>query len=405
MNEHSENESTLLEVSRWITKYILQDISAEEQALLDKWRKEDVANEVVFNRIIDQQKIREDIRDMGEVDVQQAWKAVLEKASYSEQNAIPLKKRSWWKYAAAVLVPVGLAVAMFLIRQEHKSAEEAIVSHFHNDVAPGGNKATLTLANGQVFTLDEEAKGYLGIHEGARMQNDSAMLIYQASSDGGGPVTYNTFSTPVGGSYAIVLSDGTKVWLNALSSLRFPTRFTGEHRTVQLMGEAYFEVSSQSGKRFMVETKEGVTVEVLGTHFNITNYPDENEMVTTLLEGKVQLRQDDRSKAFVMEPGDAVLYNRERKEMEKTGSVDVDAAVAWKNDIFLFNNDNLTDIMRRLERWYNVKVEYRSQANINSHFTGGIRRKENISKVLEMLEMTGGARFEVRDDKVIVLSQ
>ncbi len=402
MDQYSHNETYLVKVSGWIAKYIRQEISVEEQRLLELWLKEDIGNEAIFDRIVDEQSVKSGLLEMQQIDVSKGWAALLAKESKQTVH-ISSHKRKWWRYAAAVLLPLGLLTVLFL-KQKNEPVDEAIVSHYYNDVAPGTSKATLTLGNGQVIVLDETAQGDLGFHEGTRMQNDSALLRYEARDDQDSEVTYNTFTTPVGGSYALVLSDGTKVWLNALSSLRFPTRFTGQHRTVILEGEAYFEVVTQPGKHFMVTTGEGINVEVLGTHFNIMSYPDEKKMITTLLEGKVELKREGDLATYTLQPGEAAHYNKSDRKTH-ISNADVDEAVAWKNNIFLFNNDNLTDIMRRLERWYDVKVEYNGKTKVNSHFTGGVRRRENISKVLEMLEMTGGAKFELKDKKVTVLSQ
>jgi len=203
----------------------------------------------------------------------------------------------------------------------------------------------------------------------------------------------------VGGEYQVVLADGTKVWLNALSSIRFPTSFKGSERKVEITGEAYFEVAKNARMPFRV-IGGSQTVEVLGTHFNINAYPDESAVATTLLEGSVKVAMHD-GQAKVLKPGEQALIFKENNSF-RVKEVDAEDAVAWKNGYFQFNDDDLKTIMNQLSRWYNVEIVYQ-QANLDQKFGGTISRSKNLSQVLRILELTGNVRFRVEGRRITVM--
>src|SRR5699024_5260550 len=205
-------------------------------------------------------------------------------------------------------------------------------------------------------------------------------------------IAYNSLTTPRGGQYQLTLPDGTKVWLNAASSIRYPTAFTEHERQVKITGEAYFEVAKDAHKPFIV-TVDNMEVKVLGTRFNINAYADETTINTTLLEGSVKVvSSTDNIRSLILNSGQQVQLDKVG-QMELVKNADVGEVSAWKKGLFVFHSDELPAIMRRLSRWYDVEVEYKNNTVPTTHFTGAIQRDVNISEVLKMFELTGGVRF------------
>jgi ferric-dicitrate binding protein FerR (iron transport regulator) len=269
-------------------------------------------------------------------------------------------------------------------------------------VQPGGNKAVLTLAGGKNIVLDDASDGTVATQGGSHVVKMAAgVLAYAAGSKGDlRQVIYNTLATPRGGQYQLRLPDGTRVWLNSASSIRYPTSFTGTERLVSVTGEAYFEVATDAAHPFIV-TAGNIRVQVLGTHFNLNAYSDEAAVRTTLVEGSVRIQSlATDGTALVMKPGQqAALAANGGMSVKKA---DVNEVLGWKNGLFVFHRDELTGVMRRLSRWYDVQVAYSGGSIPESHFTGTIRRSEPLAKVLHMLELTGGVRFKVEGRKIIV---
>jgi len=272
-----------------------------------------------------------------------------------------------------------------------------------NDIAPGGNHALLTLSNGTTIVLDDAKNGKL-VDQGNMkvVKLDSGMLAYYNNNKNDQTTVYNTISTPRGGQYQVKLPDGTLVWLNSASSLKFPTTFAGAKREVELSGEAYFEVVKNKAMPFKVAivtpSGDGGEVTVLGTHFNINAYNDETSINTTLLEGSVKFTAGFVEK--LLHPGQQSVFNTSSQTV-KVQSVDVHQVIAWKDGFFEFDNTDLATIMRQLSRWYDVDISYQT-INNKGLFGGGISRKLNLSEVLHLLE-TNGVQFKIEDRKVIVL--
>jgi len=312
------------------------------------------------------------------------------------------KKRNitaaWLKYfTAAVLLLFG-AVTFYM--HSRTSGHPAINTKLvKNDVLPGGNKAILTLANGKKIVLDKAGNGTIAKQGNTNVDKVSdGSLVYQLADKGQPIVTateYNTISTPRGGEYAVTLPDGSKIWLNAVSSVTFPTAFTGNERKVTITGEVYFEVAKDISRPFLVETK-GQTVKVLGTHFNINAYADEAEIKTTLLEGSIKITASSSSK--IMVPGQqAEVAHDHIRIIERSNT---EAAIAWKNGYFIFDNADLPSLMRQLSRWYDINIVYNGNAG-EHEFVGEIKRKRNLSDVLKILEVSG-LHFKIENKNLFV---
>lgn len=271
-------------------------------------------------------------------------------------------------------------------------------------VRPGGNKAYLTLFDGTVINLDSMATGSFTIQGNARViKKDSGQLEYVFSKANASEPVYNTITTPKGGKYKIILPDGTRVWLNAGSSLKFPVAFAGKSRKVYLQGEGYFEVSKNPLMPFYVNAGNSL-VEVLGTHFNVNAYEDEDAVSTTLLEGKVKV--DQNGTAGNTPPASVILKPGEQAELSKNGQIttmrdiNIDEVVAWKEGFFDFKNIPVTDLMRQIVRWYDVDVEYRGEVP-DTKLTGKISRDVNLDKLIDMLQYAG-LNMKVADRKITI---
>ena len=301
---------------------------------------------------------------------------------------VPLKSkkvhfRMWMRVAAAVVF-FAIASYWFIDKKDNEKAKVIALAEKQSPILPGGNHAVLTMSDGSTILLDSMQNGTLQ-QGNTKVNKQGGLLIYDthASSIANAPVVYNTLSTPRGGQYQVVLPDGSKVWLNAASSLLFPTAFTGSQRKVELTGEAYFEVAKNKDKPFLVKVGD-MQVKVLGTHFNINAYSDENTIRTSLLEGSVKIIKDNKSK--LLKPGNQAVLNKKQNEIDIT-DIDMNGVMAWKNGLFQFEGDNITTIMREIGRWYNVEIVYSGKVPART-FEGKISRNAELSEVLRILELS-----------------
>ncbi|WP_126249015.1 FecR family protein [Chitinophaga rhizosphaerae] len=309
------------------------------------------------------------------------------------QPAIVRKMRPVWAAAAVLAIA---AVAFFWMRTSGPKPLVA-AAEAQLQVVPGGNKAVLYLAGGQAITLDTAGNGAIASQGDVQViKLDSGQLAYQGAG-AQGEVAYNTLATPRGGQFRIILPDGSSVWLNAASSLRFPTAFNGKERVVELRGEAYFEIAKNVQQPFRVQVKD-MTVQVLGTHFNVMAYEDEATVRTTLLEGAVKVGQGGHS--LDMRPGQQVTAHP-AGNMSIQDGVDVEEAVAWKNGYFHFNHESLPGVMRQVGRWYDAEISYEG-AVPDREFGGKIARSSSVKDVLKILELSG-IRFRIEGKKIIVI--
>ena len=312
-------------------------------------------------------------------------------------------QRRWWMAAAAVLV-IGLMTGL-LVRRHLQRAPVAVNGHEVNrDVAPGGNKAILTLSNGQQVVLDSAQNGVLSQEGRTRVVKlADGQLAYEENAGTGGAgrtkadktVLYNTMSTPKGGQYKLILPDGSAVWLNSESSITYPASFTGEVRGVSITGEAYFEIAKDKTRPFHVKMKD-VEIGVLGTHFNVNGYEDEDGIKTTLLEGSVKVEKG--GSATILKPGQQAWA---RETVSVTDKVDIDQVIAWKDGYFSFEKADIRTVMRQLARWYNVEVLYPASIP-KGGFSGEIGRGLTLAQVLKILEKER-VQFKIEEGRRIVI--
>jgi len=354
------------------------------------------------------------------------WEYIYQQVTQTTDDTtiIPLHKKGrfrWWQVAAAAVIVLALGFGSYwLINRfpKNKMAENDKSVNTVKDVLPGGDKAVLTLADGRVIVLDSAQNGVITQQGMVRViKNKNGQVTYKsAGRNEAGAITYNLLSTPRGGQYQLILPDGSSVWLNAASSIRYPTAFTGDERRVEITGEAYFEINKvidEGGhkKTFVVAVLpptgrgggagRGAEIEVLGTHFNVNGYNDEEVIKTTLMEGKVRMKSAGSLPASViLQPGQqAQLSNN--GNIQKVNDADIELAMAWKNGITAFKSADIKSIMRQVARWYNVDVVYEGEIPQRT-FTGGIPRNANLSELLHLLEVSK-VHFKQEGNKLIVM--
>lgn len=315
------------------------------------------------------------------------------------------RKYLWLRIAAIILVFVSVGSYFFLYKSEPTTQ---LVQQQIDHIVPGRNQATLTLANGKKITLTKGLSGTLAQEGNTLIQvNGKNAIAYTSNNvNSNAPVEYNTLSTAKGeeSPYPLVLADGTKIWLNALSSITFPTAFKGKERIVKVTGEVYFEVVHNDALPFKVLTK-GQIIEDIGTHFNVNAYDDEPAIKTTLLEGSVKVSLANASsikeKAGVkLIPGQQAIINTASNNLS-VKNVDLDDAVAWRNGMFFFNDTDIKTIMRQLARWYNVEVSFKGNISTERLFSGEISKDARLSEVLKALKMNK-INFKIEGEKVTV---
>jgi ferric-dicitrate binding protein FerR (iron transport regulator) len=388
-------------VPELIFKQLRGEISEDEAVELQDWVSRSERHRAFYDEFISEEQLCAQI-----VEFYAFRENVLEKISKEIPNVRPGVIRVFTKktraYAAAVIgllfVVGGGAILMDRSLKKGTAEVKNAALGSGNVGTPGRSRAVLTLGDGSMIDVDSLRKGAMTREGNAEIsKKDSAQLVYSPLSDGTDGITYNTLTTPRGGQYRLMLPDGSKVWLDAASSLRFPTSFTGKDRQVELTGQAYFEIVKDTRKPFRVKVNE-LTVDVIGTSFNIMAYGDEPSVKTSLIQGAVQVRQG--SSVMTLFPGQQASATM-KAGVELVRDADMEEAVAWKDGSFYFNKAGIEAVMRQIGRWYNVNVVYEGVKTVNS-FTGVISRNTSLADVLKILELSG-VRFHLDRDTVTVL--
>lgn len=291
----------------------------------------------------------------------------------------------WRKIAVAAVLLISVSIGFYFLQTTEGSNPQTPISEQLNtnetDFAPGTNKAILTLSDGSTIALDQAFDGKIAEQQGINISKDKDGLIVYTIAQNTRKAQLNTVNTPNGGQYQIILADGTKVWLNAASSITYPTTFTGKERKVELKGEGYFEVAENKKQPFKVITNHQ-ELEVLGTHFNINSYHNEPDIKTTLLEGRVKVSDLQSNQSTLLKPGEQSIL-REGEKLKVT-QVNIESAVAWKSGLFQFHDSDIQQAMRQLARWYNIDIEFEG-AIPDIKLWGEIHRDANAIEAMEIL--------------------
>lgn len=374
-----------------IAGYIRGTLSNAEHNELNEWVAASDENMLLFERLSDEQNIEEATKWIEERKTAEALQRAKEKIGFAKKSPRKTLLRFLpYTVAASVIIVAGL---LYFKPFNNKNSTPEIVNSNPVDILPGSDRATLTLEDGKVITLDKKAND-TSINGRIKILQQQGELVYtdQATHNS---MAYHTLTIPRKGQYKLILPDGTKVWLNAESSIRYPVSFSDTERKVFVTGETYFEVAKDKTKPFRVVVDD-IVVEALGTVFNINAYPDEPFVNTTLVEGSILVSKGKTDN--ILRPGQQAKLSATDFTIANVETNDV---IAWKNNQFKFINEPLDVIMRQVERWYDAEIVYENKPS--DHFNAEVSRDVPVSKLLHFLEMTGRVRFKIEDKKIIVL--
>ena len=385
------NNTYLYDIAAIILAYLRDEVDEEGLRKLNVWLEESDSHKALFARIQDEKMQYGDIQKILSYDAGGAWQVVQQKAARRRRKRL----MRVYQVAASVVIILGVVIT-FLSREEATPVVPVVQVE---EITPGRSMAKLTVASGDVYRLDSLHRVDL-ITSLAENNGKEVVFIDRQLEEGEREIKYNKVEIPRGGEYQIVLGDGTRVYLNAQTELRFPESFaSSEQRLVYLSGEAYFEVTKNPSKPFIVQCKD-YAVKVLGTSFNVNSYEGDETSKTTLATGKVEIDMD--GKQTILNPGQqAIIKNGEVNVKE----VDVEVYTTWMFDNFRFQSESIQEIMTKLSRWYAIDVFYMNESVRNYHFTGYLPRYAKIADVLELLSLTTNIKFDIKDKTVIVMEK
>lgn len=407
-----------------------QVLSDKEQADLDEWAQSTPQRRAIFAGSTDRLAIAAELRRLkDQYDTEKAIANIfnalnLSEASPEESGISPERSDDspeWseaspersdvsperrlrrlyyplrWLAAAILTGAIALSAWFYIFHSRQIKSPIVKLAPPGKDILPGSSKAVLTLGDGEIIALDKTKNGQLARQGNVTIISKDGRLTYQGAENAG-KMVYNTITTPKGGQYQLILPDGSRVWLNAASSIKYPTSFTGAQRKVELTGEAYFEIAQNKQHPFIVQTRE-TTVSVLGTDFDMMAYQDEDAQRTTLLKGSVLVSQGAQSK--LLTPGQQAIVKPERS-ITVDPHVDIEKAVAWKTGFFVFNNTDIKILMREISRWYDIEVVYET-TDFSGEYGGRISRNNTLLQTKELLEGNGIHHYRIEGRKLFVL--
>jgi ferric-dicitrate binding protein FerR (iron transport regulator) len=393
------NKSTnKFEISEIIVKYYLGICSVSEKENFSKWLQEKPENQKLYNQIINQKDISKKINEYQLCDTKNKYNNI--KPQLTTIKKVKLHQRLL-RYAAIFILPI-LTGGLLFWYMNYKSTETTAIS-----ISPGYSKAILKTADGAVIVLEDKKFKNIKEKDGTLIHNDTKTISFHSVSNNDIKITppvIEEINIPRGGEFHVILPDGTKVWLNSETVFEFPSRFTGKERKVRLKsGEAYFEVIENKQMPFIVEVNE-MKIKVLGTSFNVSAYKDESHIKTTLVKGKVQLISkvsDYKTEKLILSPGEQGSLSYKNKFLMKK-EVDTRLYTSWTKGEFVFKNDNIEDVLKKLARWYNVDIVFENQDSKTYHFTGTLKKHENISVLIDLIHYTSKLKFNLKDNTIYV---
>ena len=368
---------------------------------MKRWREESSGNERMYKMIVEELgEVVGLVRMKGGLDRKKAYERLegeMQKKMIRQKEKGKVRRMSWWRYGAGVagvLMMLGVGMAIWMKPEENNVRLE------EKRVVPGSGQAVLTLGGGEVVLLKRDTSELILADTTLRVTNERNTLVYseienkRMSED----VVYNTLTVPVSGEYCLVLADGTKVFLNSGSEIRYPAMFRGKRREVLLKGEAWFEVAKDSGREFLVHAG-AMDVKVLGTSFNVKAYEKLETVATTLVEGSVEIACDGES--FRIVPGEQFVYDKNSREANVM-MVDTELYTSWKDGYYKFRQATLKEIMTTLSLWYGLNVFYQNESAKHVEFTGKVKRYEDIRTLLDKFEQTENVVFDIKENNVFI---
>lgn len=399
MTNASERLSLLL--NRFLEKTITSEELRELSSLLDEVAESEIS--IILKKVYDKTSVPTFLAD--KLPSEHILAQILQR---SEDNNMPVnaptkKIRPLIIKLTAAAAVIGLVVGFFIFPSRNQQPNSQPISSIQDndgDILPGGNRATLKMSDGTTIVLTNSPNGILAQYGSMAVKKlADGQLIFDAGSsttENRQSSGWNTISTPRGGQYQLTLSDGSKVWLNAESSLRFPLHFIGDERRVELVGEAYFEVAKNRKQTFKVMSKQ-MEIQVLGTHFNLSDYDGQSTSKTTLVSGSIKIKRG--TQVHLLRPGQQAVLNK-NKELTLLDHVDVESEIAWKNGLFLFKDASIQHVMEQIARWYDIEVAYQKNHS-KKLLNGSVPRTVHLSALMEMLAYTG-VEYEIQGKKVLI---
>lgn len=393
---YSDVDQSAYRIAYLIAGYIRNTLTKQEHIELDNWVNESDHNMQLFEDLTDEENIKANIAKMDSVLADERFTELNVKFAQAENEYRRKQKRTVWSMAAAIVIVISGAV-LFLQLVKNKPKQTTVMNADSLQLLPGTNKATLTLADGSVIDLSAAKNGVVDSNLVSHANKPAdGELVYEAINNG--PVSaLHALSTPVGGQYKVILADGSKVWLNASTTLRYPAVFSGKERRVEINGEAYFEVAKNEQQPFRVVLPDSSVVTVTGTQFNVMCYSTADEKEVTLVEGKVNVTY--KANQQQLQPGTQATISV--AGLQKHTGVDVESITGWKNGLFVFHDASIEKVMTQIERWYGAKIVYQSKTK--QLLNAEILRSEPLPKLLKLLELNGYVHFKIENKTIYVL--
>lgn len=383
------------EISRLIIAYLKNDISDKDRFLLQEWIDMNEKHRILFERFVSETSRKEDMREFASFRTSEKWQE-LQVTIQTRDRMRRMRILKKWSVVAAVVLAMG---AVFLEVGRSKSTEIAERVVKTAEIRPGSSKAVLITEDGRQIALDglADVQGQMAVGNNIVEVVGKHTIKYETGVKDS-VMKWHTLKIPRGGEFRVVFEDSTEVWLNSETELRYPVHFASNSREVFLQGEAYFKVSRDSRRPFVVRTSR-MDTKVLGTSFNISAYPDEMKSHTTLEEGKVEVKEKMTGKIVRLSPGEQALLENGRLDVR---SVDAHLYSLWRMDRFVFSSESLDEVLKTLGRWYNMEFFFKKEASKSKKFSGSLPKYTEIGRVLEIIEMTTDVKFQVREGIVSI---
>jgi ferric-dicitrate binding protein FerR (iron transport regulator) len=393
MRVKQENMTQIPEI---ILKKISQKVTEEELQLLEEWLSQSEQNRVLYQKVMHRNNLAFIEKEYQNIDNEIAWGKVLRKIKMQKRMPVKSLFMKVLRYAALLMLPLLVASYLLFLHSSQKDSSDTFAQMEKQILEL--KESSLITDDGEVVYLESKSNETLVEIDGTQIQQKDSTLLYHKEAKDNEDVKYNSLVTPRGKVYNLVLADGTKVWLNASSAIKYPVSFSSDIRKVYLTGEAYFEVARDTLKPFIVSTSE-MDIEVLGTIFNVMAYPDDKVMETTLVSGQVKVKAYKNN--MILTPGMQAHIDKENKIVNQT-KTDTDMFTSWRFGRYIFEYENLEGVMGKLSRWYDVQVSFADTEKKNLHFSGSLFKYKEIDETLHIIELATNVRFDRSENFIIV---
>ncbi len=386
----------IIKVAGLIAKNISNQINSEEKETLYFWKDRSEKNKKLYDKITDWDNFQERNQTYKQFDTEKAWGKFSQKIN---KPTYRIRVLSVLKYAAAIAIPLILGGIIFYNLNKQNDNTHEIAS-----ISPGTQNAIIVLDNGKTINLEDEQLNQLVEKDGSIIRNEKGELSYlNVKSKRAKKQLQNTLIVPRGGEYNLVLSDGSRVFLNSVSKLTYPVVFDNNKREVKLEGEAYFEIVKDKSKPFLVNIN-GMKIEVLGTSFNVKAYTDDDKIYATLVEGKIKLNTDQNENNWILVPDQQAILKKSSNKVE-VREVDVQQFISWKNGMYTFTNQTLEEILKTLSRWYDFEYEFSNESLKSIRFEGGLNKYDDVYPILDIMRSTGKLSYKIDGKKITFIQK